>query len=417
MFLDEARLAARIRHPNVVPTLDVVADDGELFLVMEYVQGESLVAPLARGVREEAARGAAARRRGVMVGALARPARRARSARRARRAARHRAPRRVAAEHPRRRRRRAARARLRRREGRGSLADDARAGSSRASSRTWRPSSSARRPSIAATDIFAASIVLWETLTARRLFAGDNESAVLTAVLFGDLEPPSKYAPDVPPALDAIVLRGLARDRDETLEHRARAWRTRSRTRSLRRPRGRSRSGSTDLAHDALAARAKRARRRSRARRAGRSADGDVLARSARPRAARSSPPRGSRTCRRSRTRPCPFERAFPASGAAGSCPPSRSRSWARSPWGVLAYANRTTSVAPAPSVTASASAPLAVPTAVTTTASSIAATSASAPATQTAAKPTIKKPTVDCSNPYTRDELGRKIYKRECLE
>jgi hypothetical protein len=42
MFLDEARLAARIQHPNVVSTLDVVALDGELFLVMEYVQGESL---------------------------------------------------------------------------------------------------------------------------------------------------------------------------------------------------------------------------------------------------------------------------------------------------------------------------------------------------------------------------------------
>src|SRR5215831_6384074 len=36
MFLDEARLAARIRHPNVVPTLDVVATKGEIFLVMEY---------------------------------------------------------------------------------------------------------------------------------------------------------------------------------------------------------------------------------------------------------------------------------------------------------------------------------------------------------------------------------------------
>src|SRR5215831_16677436 len=42
MFVDEARLAARIRHPNVVPTLDVVALEGELFLVMEYVQGETL---------------------------------------------------------------------------------------------------------------------------------------------------------------------------------------------------------------------------------------------------------------------------------------------------------------------------------------------------------------------------------------
>jgi eukaryotic-like serine/threonine-protein kinase len=44
MLLDEARLVARIRHPNVVPTLDVAATDGELFLVMEYVQGESLSA-------------------------------------------------------------------------------------------------------------------------------------------------------------------------------------------------------------------------------------------------------------------------------------------------------------------------------------------------------------------------------------
>src|SRR5580704_17173586 len=42
MFLDEARLAARIRHPNVVATIDVVALQGELFLVMEHVQGESL---------------------------------------------------------------------------------------------------------------------------------------------------------------------------------------------------------------------------------------------------------------------------------------------------------------------------------------------------------------------------------------
>src|SRR5450631_4293318 len=43
MFLDEARLASRIFHPNVVATLDVVqTDDQELFLVMEYVRGASL---------------------------------------------------------------------------------------------------------------------------------------------------------------------------------------------------------------------------------------------------------------------------------------------------------------------------------------------------------------------------------------
>src|ERR1700753_3784193 len=55
MFLDEARLAGPIRHPNVVPTLDVVATQGELFLVMDYVQGESL-SRLVRGARERGAR-------------------------------------------------------------------------------------------------------------------------------------------------------------------------------------------------------------------------------------------------------------------------------------------------------------------------------------------------------------------------
>src|SRR4029079_18237859 len=42
LLLDEARIAARIPHPNVAQMLDVVAADGELFLVMEYVHGESL---------------------------------------------------------------------------------------------------------------------------------------------------------------------------------------------------------------------------------------------------------------------------------------------------------------------------------------------------------------------------------------
>lgn len=42
MFVDEARLAGRVQHPNVVTTIDVVHDHGELFLVMEYVHGVSL---------------------------------------------------------------------------------------------------------------------------------------------------------------------------------------------------------------------------------------------------------------------------------------------------------------------------------------------------------------------------------------
>src|SRR5579875_3849973 len=55
MFVDEARLASRIRHPNVVPMLDVVADRGELLLVMDYVHGESLQ-QLARAMRRRGER-------------------------------------------------------------------------------------------------------------------------------------------------------------------------------------------------------------------------------------------------------------------------------------------------------------------------------------------------------------------------
>src|SRR2546423_1236812 len=55
-FIDEARVAARVRHANVVPTLDVVAEDGEVLLVMEYVAGESLAALLrAASARREMA--------------------------------------------------------------------------------------------------------------------------------------------------------------------------------------------------------------------------------------------------------------------------------------------------------------------------------------------------------------------------
>lgn len=42
MFLDEARVASRLRHPAIVPTLDAVLDGGELFLALEYVEGEAL---------------------------------------------------------------------------------------------------------------------------------------------------------------------------------------------------------------------------------------------------------------------------------------------------------------------------------------------------------------------------------------
>jgi hypothetical protein len=48
MFLDEARITAGIRHPNVVQLHDLGCANGELFLVMEYIEGESLGAIMRR---------------------------------------------------------------------------------------------------------------------------------------------------------------------------------------------------------------------------------------------------------------------------------------------------------------------------------------------------------------------------------
>ena len=42
MFMDEARLAMRLNHPNVVQTYEVGLDDGGLFLAMEYLEGQPL---------------------------------------------------------------------------------------------------------------------------------------------------------------------------------------------------------------------------------------------------------------------------------------------------------------------------------------------------------------------------------------
>src|ERR1700678_3665004 len=42
MFLDEARLAARLNHPNVVQTNEVGEYDGFYFLAMEYLEGQPL---------------------------------------------------------------------------------------------------------------------------------------------------------------------------------------------------------------------------------------------------------------------------------------------------------------------------------------------------------------------------------------
>jgi serine/threonine protein kinase len=66
-------------------------------------------------------------------------------------------------------------------------------------------------------DIFALGTVLWELLTGRKLFAGENDLAVLKLIESAStyVKPPSSVNPNVPKELDAIVMKALNRMREK----------------------------------------------------------------------------------------------------------------------------------------------------------------------------------------------------------
>jgi serine/threonine protein kinase len=67
-------------------------------------------------------------------------------------------------------------------------------------------------------DIFAAGIVFWEALTLERLFEADNPAHAVSKVLSSPIAPPSSKNPNVPPALDTVVLKALDRDVDRRFQ-------------------------------------------------------------------------------------------------------------------------------------------------------------------------------------------------------
>jgi serine/threonine protein kinase len=211
MFLDEARLAARIRHPNVVPTLDVVAEHGELFLVMEYVQGESL-SRLTRLSREQAQPPmpptlVAAILANVLHGLHA--AHEATDERGEPLAIVHRdvSPQNILV-------------------GVDGVARVLDFGVAKAAGRIQITREGRLKGKLAymapehllhgvvtrKTDIYAAGVVLWETLARKRLFDADNDYSLVEKVKNLVIEPPSRHQPGLPKAFDEVTLRGVARD-------------------------------------------------------------------------------------------------------------------------------------------------------------------------------------------------------------
>ncbi len=65
------------------------------------------------------------------------------------------------------------------------------------------------------TDIFSIGIVLYEMLTGELLYKDDDEVSLLSRVRRAEIAPPSTVRPDVPPALDRIVMRALTRERGD----------------------------------------------------------------------------------------------------------------------------------------------------------------------------------------------------------
>jgi eukaryotic-like serine/threonine-protein kinase len=208
MFLDEARLAARVRHPNVVAVLDVVHDAGELLLVMDYVQGESL-SRLAKAMRPGGIppRLAVTVLTGVLHGLHA-----AHEATTEQGEALHIVHRDVSPQNV--------------IVGVDGVARVFDFGVAKASHRVQTTQDGSVKGKISymapeqllseqvdrRADIYSAAVVLWEAITGERLFEGDNQGRVIRKILDEPVPWPSSIMPGLPKALDLAVMRGLERD-------------------------------------------------------------------------------------------------------------------------------------------------------------------------------------------------------------
>ena len=213
MFLDEARLAARIRHPNVVSTLDVVATEGELFVVMEYVPGDSLSRllhdardrgepvpmPVAASIMVDVLHGLhaaheASDERGQPLNLVHRDV----------------SPHNV----------------LVGTDGAAHVIDF---GVAKATGRAQVTREGQLKGKLCymapeqlrgarvdrRADVFGAAVVFWEMLTGQRLFDGEDEGEIYGKVLRADVTRPSKVAGGDRGQADAIVMHGLTRSPDK----------------------------------------------------------------------------------------------------------------------------------------------------------------------------------------------------------
>jgi serine/threonine-protein kinase len=212
MFLDEAHLAVRVQHPNVVAPLDVVVADGELLVVMEYVSGETL-SQLMRATSLGAPSGTVAVLASIMVGTLygLHAAHEARGENGQPLNIVHRdvSPQNIIVGLdgvPRVLDFGVAKAAMR--------SHATKEGEIKGKIAYMSPDQLRGLPIDRRADIFAAGVVFWEALTSRRLFRGDDLGQTVEHVLHTEIATPSEWNPAVPHELGQVVLRALERDPD-----------------------------------------------------------------------------------------------------------------------------------------------------------------------------------------------------------
>ncbi len=213
MFRDEARLSARIQHPNVVAPIDVVEADGELLVIFDYVHGESLSQLMKLG--KESLKPAPVGVVAAIVNGFLRGLHGAHVATAADGESLALIHRDVSPQNV-----------LVGSDGVARLIDFgvAKARTRLQSTHTGEvkgklaymaPELLRGRTATRQSDIYGAGVVLWEALTGARLFRGENEGAIIERVLVGLVDPPSKLADRIPEALDALTLRALETDAAE----------------------------------------------------------------------------------------------------------------------------------------------------------------------------------------------------------
>jgi eukaryotic-like serine/threonine-protein kinase len=214
MFLDEARLAAGIHHPNVVPILEVGASPVGYYLVMEYVEGDTLARMLARASSKGSRLPKTIALRialDMLAGLHAAHELRDDHGEPVNLVHRDVSPQNV----------------LVGADGIGRITDF---GVARAASRLTATRVGQLKGKIAymapeqasgqedidrRADVFSSGIVIWEALASRRLFKAENEAATLSRVISEPVPPLVGLVPDISPELAAAVARALDRDRDK----------------------------------------------------------------------------------------------------------------------------------------------------------------------------------------------------------